>query len=352
MLATGPNTVNLLAAFVCLLAFGGPCRSAPSPALLPAEHFVSQDTYRNPALSPDGKHLALTTTMPQWIGMVPTLAILRLHDRKFVTAIKMERFEVPARHWWVSNTRLVVTKARDYGDQEQPTPTGEVLTVNLDGSGQDYLYGRLRGKAADRGYGIVSGIHADLNNHFCLTEFDFERKQSALHDVDSVANERTTLLRLPFAGLAMLLDHQARPRYATGYMENGTVVDLKFDVNTLTWEPEPASTKTKRVVAKAFSADDSAVYALVSEADKPTYLIRRDVDGDATIVIAADPVFDVQLVNAGPNSSEPFGWMLAGGVPRLHYLNPNSALALLHHRLGTQFPGSLVNLLNASNDNK
>ena len=352
MRATGPTNVHLLAAFACLLALTAPCSSAPAPSLVPAEHFVSQDTYRDPVLSPDGKHLAVTTTMPQFLGTVPTLAIIRLQDKKIITAIRMGRFEVPSKHWWVSNTRLVVTKARDFGDQERPTPTGEVLTVNLDGGGQDYLYGRLRGKAADKGYAMVSGIHASLNGHFYLTEFDFERKQSALYDVDSIANERTALLRLPFAGLEMLLDHQARPRFATGYTDDARVIDLKFDVNTLMWEPNRSSTREKRVVPQAFSNDDSAVYALVSEADKPTYLVRQDVDSDAITLIASDPVFNVELVNAAPNSAEPFGWMLQGGVPRLHYLHPNSALAQLHQRLSLQFPGSLVTLLNASSDNK
>lgn len=350
-MVNGLRRAVLLAGWACSLAFVAPCMAAPGTTLVPAENFVSEDTYRDPVLSPDGKYVAVTTTMPEWIGTVPTLAIIRLQDNKIISAIKMERFEVPAKHWWVSNTRLIVTKARDFGDNEKPTPTGEVLTVELDGSGQDYLYGRLRGKAADSGFGVVSGLPAKLNGHFYLTEYNYRGKQSALYDVDSVANTREALLRLPYAGMDMLLDHQSHPRFANGYTSDAKMLHLKFDHNTLTWEPDRTSSAEMRVDPLAFTADDSAVYARISEAGKPSYLVRQDMESGARTVIAADPVFDVQLVRAGRNSSEPFGWMLAGGEPRLHYLDAGSALAQLHQRLSAQFPGSFVSLLNTADDN-
>lgn len=340
------------AALATLLFLLAPaCLSAPATALLPAAYFVSQDTYRDPVLSPDGKHLAVTTTMPQWSGPVPTLAIIRLKDNRIITAIKMGLFEVPGKHWWVSNTRLVVSKAIDHGDREAPRATGEVLTVNLDGSGQDYLYGRLRGKGADRGFGIVTGINPLLNGRFYLTEFNFEDKNSALYEVDSVSNTRTELLSLPFPGLTMLLDHQERPRFATGYTDDARVLDLKFDTNTLMWEPDRSSTQQKRVEPQGFNPDDSAIYALVSESNKPTYLVSQNLDSGAMTMIASDPVFNVALVNTSPTSREPFGWMLQGGVPKLHYFNADSALAKLHQRLSAQFPGSFLTMLNASSDN-
>lgn len=359
MRGTRPKTMNcrrsravqLLAAWACALAFVAPSWAAPDTAQVPAEHFVSEDTYRDPVLSPDGKYVAVITTMPDWIGTVPTLAIIRLQDHKIISALKMERFEVPAQHWWVSNTRLVVTKARDLGDNEKPTPTGEILTVELDGSGQHYLYGRLRRNGADYGFGVVSGLPPKLNGRFYLTEFDFKRKYSALYEVDSVTGARAVVLSLPFAGLGMLLDHQSRPRFAIGYTSDAKMLYLKFDTNTLTWEPNRRSDAETRVEPLAFTADDSAVYALVAEAGKPAHLVKQDMDSGTRTVIAADPAFDVQLVSAGRNSAEPFGWVLAGGVPQLHYLDPDSALAQLHQRLSGQFPGSFVSLLNTADDN-
>ncbi len=284
------------ALWMTVLACGLPAWAADPPAkpatLIPAEYFVGEDLYQRPVLSPDGKHLAVITTLPDnWFGTVKTLAIVRLQDNKIITAVKMERFEVPLRHWWVSNTRLVVTKARDFGDDEKPTPTGEILTLELDGSGQDYLYGRLRGKGRDFGFGVVSGLPAKLNNTFYLTEFDYYGKKSTLYEVDSVKNTRKALLSLPFAGLSMLLDHQGKPRFATGYAKDAKVLYLKHNAQSGEWEPDSASSKALQVQPLAFNDDDSALYATVSEAGKPRYLVRQDIPTGARTVIAADPSY-------------------------------------------------------------
>lgn len=321
------------------------------PSQIPADYFVEDDSYTNPVLSPDGTHLAVITTMPDWIGTVKTLAIVRLKDFKIVTAVKMERFEVPINHWWVSNTRLVVSKARDYGGSEKPTPTGEVLTLDLDGKGQDYLYGRLRGKGSDRGFGIVSGFPATLDNSFYLTELQYRGAESALYQIDSVSNERKTLLRLPFAVMDMLIDHQGRPRYAAGYTKDARISLLKYDLKKKEWVADPHASETGLFKPLAFNADDSAIYLRVAEAGKPDYLVKEEVDSGTRTIVAADPVFNVDLVSAGRNSREPFGWMLAGGAPQLHYLDANAPLARLHQRLSASFPGSFVRLLNASDTN-
>lgn len=347
------TTASVLLRAVCacvigLVPFGATAQTAR--VLVPAEHFVSDDTYRDPVLSPDGKYVAVTTTLSQWSGSVPTLAIVRLQDHKIITAIKMMRFEVPGRHWWVSNTRLVVTKARDFGHDEKPTPTGEVLTVELDGSGQDYLYGRLRGKGADRGFGMVSALPPKLNGRFYLTEYDYRDKRSTLYEIDSVSGTRETLLSLPFPGLSILLDHTSQARFAAGYTEDSKVIFLKYDANTLNWELDRSSSDGKLVKPQAFTPDNSEVYSLIYEGDKPGYLVKENLATGARTVIAADPVFDVVLVSAGRNSSEAFGWMLAGGKPQLHYLDPGSALAQIHWRLSAQFPDSFVSLLNSSDD--
>ena len=346
--------VRRLPAWCCTALIISAAQAAPVPAgapLIPAAHFVEDDAYTNPVLSPDGSHLAVLTTLPDWIGSVKTLAIIRVKDFKIVTAVKMERFEVPLDHVWVSNTRLVVAKARDFGDDEKPTPTGEILTLNLDGSGQDYLYGRLRGTAADAGFGVVSGLPAQLNGHFYMTEYEYGRKNSALYDVDSVANTRAPLLQLPFAGVEMLFDHQSRPRFASAYTRDAKVAFLQFDAAKSTWVQQQQEAEGNYFAPLAFSADDSAVYATLSQAGKPAALVRQDLATGERTVVAEDPAFDITLVKAGRNTREPFGWMPAGGSPRLHYLDPASKLAQLHQRLSGNFPGSYVRLLNTSETN-
>lgn len=342
----------VLAFSVAILA-GLPIASgaAPAPGLIPIAHFVAEDTYRNPILSPDGKHIAVSTTQPSmWGSGTPMLAIIRVEDRKIVTGIKMDKFEVPGRYQWVSNTRLVVSKARDFGDREEPTPTGEILAGNVDGSDQQYLYGYLRRQRRDEGVGMIIGVPAKLDNRFYMGEYDFGSKSSALYEVDSVSGARKQLLSLPMPGLSIVLDHREQPRFAHGATRNGNALFLKFDANTRTWQPDRANTSAVRAFPLAFAADDLAFYSRASLDGKPEYLTRTDVDSGVVSTVGADPQFDVALVRTGRGSGEPLGWIGSGGRPEMHYLDPGSALAQLHRRLAEQFPAGFVTLLNSSDD--
>ena len=329
------------------LALGAP----PSSGLIPIAHFVAEDSYRHPLLSPDGQHIAVSMTQPSlWGSGTPILAIIRVADGKIVSGIKLERFEVPGQYQWVSSTRLVMGKARDFGDREEPTPTGEIVASNVDGSDQQYLYGYFRRGGGDMGGAAIAGVPAKLDNRFYMSEYNFNAKASALYEVDSVSGARKALLRLPLPGLSIILDHAEQPRFAYGETRNGYAVFLKFDLNTQTWEPNKANTAAERVIPLAFGADDRAFYSQASIDGKPSYLTRTEVDSGAVSTVGADPQFDVELVRAGRGGA-PLGW-IGGARPTLHYLDAGSALAQLHRSLSEQFPAGLVTLLNSSEDGK
>jgi dipeptidyl aminopeptidase/acylaminoacyl peptidase len=326
-------------------------RAAPATGLIPIEHFVAEDTYRNPILSPDGRHIAVTTTLPSmWGSGTPILAIIRVADRKVVSGIKMDRFEVPGQYMWVGATRLVVSKARDFGDKEKPTPTGEIVTTEFDGSGQRYLYGYFHPQGRDYGAGWMVGLPRKLNNRFYMGEYNFNSKSSALYDVDSLSGARTPLLSLPFPGLSIVLDNKEQPRFAHGMTRDGRLLFLKYDFNTLGWELDRSNTEKTRAMPSAFTPDDRAFYALVSVDGKPEYLTRTDVDTGVAVTVGADPEFDVAMVRAGRNSGVPLGWTRSGGKPVTHYFEASAPLAQLHRSLSEQFSTSFVTLLTSSED--
>jgi dipeptidyl aminopeptidase/acylaminoacyl peptidase len=326
-----------------------PC-APPAAGLIPITYFVAEDSYRHPLLSPDGKHIAVSMTQPaMWGSGTPILAVIRVEDRKIIVGIKLERFEVPGEYQWVSSTRLVIAKARDFGDREKPTTTGEIVAVDVDGGNQKYLYGYLRQKDRDMGAAAIVGVPARLDNRVYLGAYNFDQKTSELIEVDTVTGARTELLRLPAPGLSIVLDHHERPRFAYVATRNGNALSLKFDLNTLTWEPERTNTDTMHSRPLAFATDDLAFYARTSLDGKPESLTRTDIDTGAVTAVGADPQFDVELVRAGPGGGEPLGW-ISGGRPEMHYLDAGSALAQLHRRLSEQFPDAFVTLLNSSAD--
>ncbi len=344
------DLVRRIAVLVVAVVAPLACGAAPTPGLIPIAHFIAEDSYRDPILSPDGKHIAVSTTQPAlWGSGTPMLAIIRVEDRKIVTGIKLDRFEVPGEYQWVSSTRLVVGKARDFGDREEPTPTGEIVSANVDGSNQQYLYGFLRRGGRDMGMAWIAGVPARLDNRVYLNAYNFDRKTSELYEVDSVTGSRKELLRLPVPGLSMVLDHDEQPRFAYGATRNGYAMFLKFDLNTWTWEPDRTSVGEAHSRPVAFAMDNRAFYALASLGGAPETLTRTDVDTGVVSTVGADPQFNVALVGAGSDKAEPLGW-LGGDKPELHYLDAGSALAQLHRRLAEQFPSGFVTLLNSSQD--
>ena len=132
-----------------------PLTSHANDKAIPVENFVLEDQYAQPKLSPDGKYLAITVRLPLNDRFVPTIVVYSLPEMKEQGAVRMPVFEVPGSYTWVSNTRLLVTKAKEVGSAERPMGTGEIFAMDFDGQNQLYLYGynmrltRLAGKYDD-----------------------------------------------------------------------------------------------------------------------------------------------------------------------------------------------------------
>ena len=115
--------------------------AATVPALIPVAHFTEQETYSQPRLAPDGKHIAINVRMLRNGRMVPTLTVYTVPELKHVSTIALPAYEIPVNFFWLSNRRLVVKKGMEVGIRMAPVATGEVVAVNLDGTQQQYLFG-------------------------------------------------------------------------------------------------------------------------------------------------------------------------------------------------------------------
>ena len=119
--------------------------------LLPVQDFARHPSLSMPRLSPDGKYLAV-----RWDdGSSHALIVYRVGDMsRPASMLRMPKYELPAGITWVSPTRLVVEKGKEYGSIDKPFLTGEIIATDVDGKHQDYLYGRetkYSSRAATRG---------------------------------------------------------------------------------------------------------------------------------------------------------------------------------------------------------
>jgi hypothetical protein len=134
------DTLNLRSALVCA-CLAACCSNLHAAPQLPISAFVQQDEYSKPRLSPDGKHIAITVRIPSGERFVPVVSIFSLPGLKRAGGVRMPEYQEPLNYVWVSNTRLVITKAKEMGSRDRPVSNGEVLATDFDGSKQEYLFG-------------------------------------------------------------------------------------------------------------------------------------------------------------------------------------------------------------------
>jgi dipeptidyl aminopeptidase/acylaminoacyl peptidase len=326
---------------------------------VPLSAFVQEDRFSNPRLAPDGKHIAITTRVPSGDRLVPMVTIYSLPDMKPTTTIRMTVFEVPVDYSWVSKSRLVVEKGKELGSREIPGLTGEVLAVDVDGGNQEYLFGYQMFDASRRGerygrdeaWGYVEEVARERNGHLFLTAHVWEGKHSMLYDIDSVSGKRTQVADVPVQYMRYVIQHNGKPGFSYGVGENGYAAVFRRDDSTGDWK-RLGENMGRRFTPVAFSRDDSEFAALYSKSGGPDALIRESLATGARTTLFEDAAGGVVDAQYGPGHGLPFAAYASVGIPKFHYFDPDNEDARLHKLLSQQFPGSVVDFVDFTDDGR
>jgi dipeptidyl aminopeptidase/acylaminoacyl peptidase len=331
---------------------------AAEPALIPIEHFVEEQTYSAPRLSPDGKHIAVNVRLMRNGRMVPTMSVFTLPELKSVSVIALPAFQIPVNFEWITNSRLVMQKGIEVGLRVQPAYTGEVLAVNMDGSKQAYLYGWDAYKKSaqgarygdDDGSGFINHIPEKRDGHVYLSTYLWGSKRSMLYDVDSFTSSRKLLADIPVSSMSFDVQNNGTPRFATGDDEQTRPVVYRLDDGSGEWRKVDSSTAGARYSPIAFSSDDSAVYVSHSASGGPNAILREDLATGKRTPIASDPLTSIGYLQFTARPSVPFAVSPLGGMPRARYLDENHRDAKLHKTLSASFPDAFVAFINFTDD--
>jgi len=324
---------------------------------VPIAAFVQEEQFSNPRLSPDGKHIAVTVRMPSGDRFVPVLVFYSLPNIKEVGAVRMPLYQVPLNYFWVSNTRLVVAKGTEPGSREQPQATGEWLATNLDGSKQEYLYGRDMFRYGRRGnvygddyaWGDVQGVPNVLNGHFYLAEHGWNSTHSLLYDIDSNTGARKLIADIPVKSLDFLMKHDDTPGFAYGVGEDSYAVLYRYHSADGSWVAVNDKT-SRRYAPHYFSADDKTIIAEFSADGGPDQLIEENLASGARKVLFADDTASVGDLESGVRNGLPFGASGATGATPVRYFESYNKDAELHQILSASFPGARVHFIDFSED--
>jgi len=346
-------------AAICAAALAvAPSLAQAAAPTVPLADFVHEDQFSNPRLSPDGKHVAITVRLPSGDRFIPVLMMYTVPEMKMTGAIRMKVFEVPASYTWVSPTRLVVAKAREFGSREAPQMTGEVVAVELDGSKQAYLFGYdmfLYSKQGERygddhAFGSIEGISNKRDGHVFVGSYAWRGKSSLLYDIDSNKSTRKLVAELPVQDLSFIMQHDGTPRFAIGADEQSNAVEFRFDSASGQWN-KIEKHGFRRYRPFHFGADDREFIATYSAEGEPDQLVREDLASGKRSVLFKDAVGSFAGAMYTSNSL-PFGAYSAVGIPKVRYFDENGADARLHKELSAQFPGHYLHFIDFSDDGK
>jgi dipeptidyl aminopeptidase/acylaminoacyl peptidase len=325
---------------------------------IPIDAFVHEDQYSNPKLSPDGRYLAVTVRMKRGKREVPTICVLSLPKLTMLAAVQLPVFEIPANYLWVSNTRMIVSKAKEIGSREAPRLTGEVLAMNFDGSKQEYLYGfdgfkynRQGGRYGDDyGFGDVTGVTRPLNNHVFVSSQLWRVDRSQLYDIDSNSSIRKLVADIPMPDLHFVVQPDGKPRFAMGFDDHNEFVLYRKNGATDNWDLQDRKT-TGYLQPFVFSPDGSEFGAKQSLHGGPEALVREDSTGARTLLLK-HPDGDISDFLFGSDQGLPLAATTQVDVPKWHYISPEHPDAQLHKQLSAQFPGNVVDFINFTDDGK
>ena len=355
-----------LATWFCaagLLAFGATAAAAE----LPVSDFVKHATLMNPALSPDGKYLAVAVSENNdSTDANYQLAVLQLPDLKPVSRLSMAARNVPIDIHWVSDTRLIMGIGEETGTLEQPSGTGDIIAVNYDGTQKKILYSlRHRGGAwtgvnllnMPRGGPSIAGLPAKPDGHFYLNlqlfndssnGTDWDSAKSALFDVDADSGFARNIGEIDHGGMN-LLAHDGVARIAFG-MDDNNETEAFASTDGHTWTRLPASIVGKYFEPVQISADGKHLYANSSMDGGPNVLIECNLDGTDRKVLASDPFASVSGVLYEPLTNEPYAAIFtAQGRPVIKYIG-NGIYAQVMQALAKTDPADIVTIADASTD--
>ena len=127
-----------------LLSLSGTAQAKAEP--LPIDHFTRHGDFLSLSLSPDGQHMVARV---QQQGTVAALVIRRA-DKAQVGGFKTARGNWMPEVNWASNDRLVYSVGMKDGAFDSPVATGELYSVNLDGSDNRLIFGFRKENAQGR----------------------------------------------------------------------------------------------------------------------------------------------------------------------------------------------------------
>lgn len=301
---------------------------------VPIRDFFKDAEFTTVSLSPDGKHIAVS--VPRADRTV--LAVLRVSDQGVVG--KWDYGE--NRHFrqvvWANNERLLFFVTFKTGEFDFETSKGDLYASNIDGTKRlDIPNGNF--------YNFVDLTPEDPNTILVERSID----NAYLFKLNVYTGNITTVASAPVDGGSFLVDHQRKPRFVFGEMEDGRQVTYRRDGEQ--WKLIHESQRGGATYTPlGFATDDKRVYFSKGEEGKPETLVLVDPETQKEEFLSTDGTVDAARYLWSSDDKTLLAVRYDNGIPEWDIVAPEHPEAKIYSGLIKAFPGKAVSFGGISDD--
>ncbi|RYE70855.1 MAG: hypothetical protein EOO81_07200, partial [Oxalobacteraceae bacterium] len=303
---------------------------------VPIKDFFKDAEFTAIALSPDGKHIAVS--VPQADRTV--LAVLRVSDQGVVGKWDFG----PDRHFrqvtWANNERLLFFVSFKTGKFDFETAKGDLYASNIDGTKRiDIPNGNF--------YSFVNLTPEDPQT--ILVQRSIEN--SFLFKLNVYTGKTTTVATAPVEQGGFLVDHDRNVRFVDGAMNDGRNVTYRRDGDKWTLVHE-SERNGATYTPLGFAGDNKHAYMAKGEEGKPESVVLLDTDTRQEKLLSTNGTVDASSLLWSSDRKTLLGVMYEDGIPYWDFIAPEHPETKVYAGLVKAFPGKAVYFLRPSDDGR
>ena len=307
--------------------------------------FLRRDGYEDIKISPTGEYYAATVPLEDRTILV----VLRRSDKAVTAKLQIGENAIVDEFWWVNDERVMASVAEKIGRNDQPSPTGELIAVNVDGERGKWLTNRY----AD----TYTLMHDDLpgdDRHVLITAVAYgENPETVLERMDVYDGRRRAVSSAPVRNARFTTDRAGVARFAHGSGNNNIRKLYYREKQGADWvliNDEAVSLVGE--YALGFSADGLTAYLQTERKTGPDAIVAWNPATGERKELLADPVVDPYSALHAVDSDVPVGARYMHDRVRTRFFDPQSPTAKLYRQLEKAFPDSAVAITSATKDGK
>jgi len=348
--------MNVAPRYALCVAVLGLCLTSFARAAAP-EAFAKLPEFEGVQLSPDGDRIAVTMRIQ---GRV-MLNILRLADMKSIGTFGLHDQRDIEDVYWASNDRLLFGLSYRRGNNEAPVFTGDLMSVNVDGSEVRTLLGPDKDNLLlidlnTRDWDIVDLLDAEPD-HVLVSKYELTSPLPYLYRLNIKTGVKTRLMQTRFRFGEFMTDHDGKVRFQGGTERDGTYVILYRDSEEADWREISRFSTTGPseddggLEPLGFANDNKRIYFRDWRNGKTAglYLLDPDQGNEPTLLFRNDE-YDVTGLIPSRTRGVPIGVRWEGARNEWKFFEPQHADVPLFESIRRAFGGHDLSIVSMSKD--